>query len=34
VDISQGETFSAVIRVDDNLVDHLLVVNQGSTVNN
>lgn len=32
VDISQGEDFSVVIRVDDNLVDRLNVVKQGSTL--
>jgi hypothetical protein len=30
--ISQGESFSVVIRVDDNLVEHLQVVKQGSTL--
>ena len=30
--ISQGENFSVVIRVDDNLVEHLQVVKQGSTL--
>jgi len=29
--ISQGETFSVVIRVDDNIVEHLDVVKQGNT---
>ena len=32
VDISQGDAFSVVIRVDDNLVEHLQVVKQGSTL--
>ena len=32
VDISQGESFSVIIRVDDNLVEHLQVVKQGSTL--
>jgi hypothetical protein len=32
VDISQGEGFSVVIRVDDNLVEHLQVVKEGSTL--
>jgi hypothetical protein len=32
VDISQGENFSVLIRVDDNLVEHLNVVKQGSTL--
>lgn len=32
VDISQGESFSVVIRVDDNLVEHLHVVKQGNTL--
>lgn len=32
VDISQGDTFSVIIRVDDNLVDHLQVVKEGSTL--
>jgi len=32
VDISQGESFSVVIRVDDNLVEHLQVVKEGSTL--
>jgi hypothetical protein len=30
VDITQGENFSVVIRVDDNLVEYLNVVKQGS----
>lgn len=32
VDISQGEGFSVVIRVDDNLVEHLQVVKQDNTL--
>jgi hypothetical protein len=32
VDISQGENFSVIIRVDDNLVEHLQVVKEGSTL--
>jgi hypothetical protein len=32
VDINQGESFSVIIRVDDNLVEHLQVVKQGSTL--
>jgi hypothetical protein len=32
VEITQGENFRAVIRVDDNLVEHLNVVKQGSTL--
>jgi len=32
VDISQGESFKVVIRVDDNLVENLQVVKQGSTL--
>jgi hypothetical protein len=32
VDISQGESFSVIIRVDDNLVEHLQVVRQDSTL--
>jgi hypothetical protein len=32
VDISQGDTFSVVIRIDDNLVEYLEVVKQGSTL--
>lgn len=32
VDISQGESFSVITRVDDNLVEHLNVVKQGSTL--
>lgn len=32
VDISQGDTFSVIIRVDDNLVEHLQVVKEGSTL--
>ena len=32
VDISQGHTFSVVIRVDDNLVEYLEVVKRGSTL--
>lgn len=30
--ISQGDTFSVVIRVDDNLVEYLQVVKQGNTL--
>jgi len=32
VDISQGETFSVVVRIDDNLLQYLDVVKQGSTL--
>jgi len=32
VEIKQGESFSVLIRVDDNLVEHLNVVKQGSTL--
>jgi hypothetical protein len=32
VQIKQGENFRVVIRVDDNLVEHLNVVKQGSTL--
>jgi hypothetical protein len=32
VDITQGENFSVAIRVDDNLVEHLNIVKQGSTL--
>jgi serine/threonine-protein kinase len=32
VDVIQEDTFSVVIRVDDNLVEHLRVVKQGSTL--
>jgi hypothetical protein len=32
VDISQGDTFSVVVRVDDNLVEYLEVVKQGNTL--
>jgi type IV pilus biogenesis protein CpaD/CtpE len=32
VDISQGDTFSVVVHVDDNLVQYLQVVKQGSTL--
>jgi hypothetical protein len=32
VDISQGESFSVVIRIDDNLIEHLHVVKQGDTL--
>jgi hypothetical protein len=32
VDIRQGETFSVVVRVDDNLLDHLVVKKRGSTL--
>jgi hypothetical protein len=32
VDISQGDTFSVVIRVDDNLVEYLQVVKLGNTL--
>ena len=30
--VSQGETYSVIVRVDDNLVEHLNVVKQGSTL--
>jgi len=33
VDISQGDAFSVVIRIDDNLVQYLEVVKRGSTLN-
>ena len=32
VDVSQGDTFSVIIRVDDNLVEHLRIVKQGNTL--
>ena len=32
VDVSQGDTFRVVIRADDNLVDHVEVVKEGSTL--
>jgi len=32
VDISQGDTFSVVVRVDDNLIEYLEVVKQGDTL--
>jgi hypothetical protein len=32
VDVSQGDSFSVVIRIDDNLVEHLQVTKQGSTL--
>jgi len=32
VKLSQGESFSVVIRVDDNLVEHIQVVKEGSTL--
>jgi hypothetical protein len=32
VEIAQGEDFTVVIRIDDNLVEHLHVVKQGSTL--
>lgn len=32
VEISQGETFSVVVRVDDNIVKYLQVVKQGRTL--
>jgi hypothetical protein len=32
VDIRQGETFSVVVRVDDNLLDYLIVKKSGSTL--
>jgi hypothetical protein len=32
VDISQGDTFSVVVRVDDNLVEYLQVVKRGETL--
>jgi hypothetical protein len=32
VDISQGDTFSVIVRVDDNVVEYLEVVKQGNTL--
>jgi hypothetical protein len=32
VDVSQGDTFSVVIRVDEDLLEHLQVVKDGSTL--
>jgi len=32
VDIGQSDTFSVIVRVDDNLVEHLNVVRQGNTL--
>ncbi len=32
VDLSQGDTFSVIIRVNDDLVEDLIVVKQGSTL--
>lgn len=32
VDVSQGDTFRVVIRIDDNLVEHLQVTQQGNTL--
>jgi serine/threonine-protein kinase len=32
VDVRQGDTFSVIIRVDDNVVEHLRVVKQGNTL--
>ena len=32
VDITQGETYSVIVKVDDNLVEHLQVVKQGNTL--
>lgn len=32
VDIRQGDTFKVVIRIDDNLVEHLEVVKEGKTL--
>jgi hypothetical protein len=32
VDISQGETFGVIVRIDDNLLQYLEVVKQGSTL--
>jgi hypothetical protein len=32
VDISQGDTFSVVVRVDDNMIEYLEVVKQGDTL--
>jgi len=32
VDIRQGRSFSVVVRIDDNLVDYLIVEKQGSTL--
>jgi hypothetical protein len=33
VDVSQGDDFSVVIRIDDNLLNHLRVAKQGETLN-
>jgi hypothetical protein len=32
VEVSQGDTYSVVIRVDDNLVEHLQVVKEGNSL--
>ena len=32
VDISQGDTFSVVVRADDNLVEYLRVIKEGNTL--
>ena len=32
VDIRQGESFSVVVRIDDNLLDYLILEKQGSTL--
>jgi hypothetical protein len=32
VDISQGDTFRVIIRADDNLIEHVQVVKEGSTL--
>lgn len=32
VDISQGDTFSVVVRVDDNLVEYVQVIKKGNTL--
>ncbi|UCC53891.1 MAG: DUF2807 domain-containing protein [Anaerolineaceae bacterium] len=32
VDVIQGEDFSVIIRLDDNLIEHLRVVKEGSTL--
>lgn len=32
VDITQGESYSVIVKVDDNLVEHLQVIKQGSTL--
>jgi hypothetical protein len=33
VHVQQGETFSVIVRADDNMIDHVQITKQGSTLN-